>query len=175
MVKGKLKILIPKQKIIDAILASSSFPGMLSPYEISKKLYSDGGILNHFPTDILQGRCDYLIGVYVSPIQNIESKDLKSIKSITSRAFDLLYANYNYQNSICAIGLSNQRNWPIIVRLKPVKLRWIPFLKLDTTKQKKIVSGIKFIIIQNIFSRKNRFNYICTKIIQHDEVQKNSF
>jgi NTE family protein len=97
LVKGKLKIFNSETKLIDAILASSSFPGMLSPYEINKKLYSDGGILNHFPTDILQGRCDYLIGVYVSPIQNIESKDLKSIKSVTSRAFDLLYANYNYQ------------------------------------------------------------------------------
>lgn len=97
LVKGKLKIFNSEAKLIDAILASSSFPGMLSPYEINKKLYSDGGILNHFPTDILQGRCDYLIGVYVSPIQNIESKDLKSIKSVTSRAFDLLYANYNYQ------------------------------------------------------------------------------
>lgn len=97
LVKGKLKIFNPKTKLIDAILASSSFPGVISPYEINNKLYSDGGILNHFPTDILQGRCDYLIGVYVSPIQNIESKDLKSIKSVTSRAFDLLYANNNYQ------------------------------------------------------------------------------
>jgi NTE family protein len=41
---------------------------------------SDGGILNHFPTDILQGRCDN-IGAYVSPIQKIEAKDLKSIKA----------------------------------------------------------------------------------------------
>jgi len=97
LVKGKLKIFNPETKIADAILASSSFPGVISPYEINHKLYSDGGILNHFPTDILQGRCDFLIGVYVSPIQNIESKDLTSIKSVTSRAFDLLYANNNYQ------------------------------------------------------------------------------
>jgi NTE family protein len=65
LVKGKLKIFNTETKLIDAILASSSFPGMLSPYEINNKLYSDGGILNHFPTDILQGRCDYLIGVFV--------------------------------------------------------------------------------------------------------------
>ena len=97
MVRGKLKIFSPKTKIADAILASSAFPGVFSPYQIEGNVYSDGGILNHFPTDILQGRCDYLIGVYVSPIQNIEPKDLKSIKSVTSRAFDLLYANYNYQ------------------------------------------------------------------------------
>ena len=97
LVTGKLKVFTPETKLVDAILASSSFPGMLSPYKMDKKLYSDGGILNHFPTDLLQGKCDYLIGVYVSPLQNIEAKDIQSIKSVTSRAFDLLYANHNFQ------------------------------------------------------------------------------
>ena len=97
MVKGKLKIFDNDTKITDAVLASSAFPGVLSPYEIDGNLYSDGGILNHFPTDILQGRCDQLIGVYVSPIQLIEAKDLRSIKSVTTRAFNLLSANSNSQ------------------------------------------------------------------------------
>lgn len=97
LVKGKLKVFNPETKITDAVLASSSFPGMLSPYELNGNLYSDGGILNHFPTDLLQGRCDSIIGIYVSPIQTIEAKDLKSIKSVTTRAFDLLSAQGNYQ------------------------------------------------------------------------------
>lgn len=97
LVKGKLKVFRRETKITDAVLASSSFPGMLSPYELNGKLYSDGGILNHFPSDLLQGRCDYIIGVYVSPIQTIEAKDLRSIKSVTTRAFDLLSAQGNYQ------------------------------------------------------------------------------
>lgn len=102
MVKGRLKIFGPEIKIVDAILASSAFPGVMSPYEINGNLYSDGGILNHFPTDILQGRCETLIGVYVSPIQKIEAKDLSSIKSVTTRAFDLLSANSNLQKfNIC--------------------------------------------------------------------------
>lgn len=102
MVKGKLKIFSPTTKIVDAILASSAFPGVISPYEIDGNYYSDGGILNHFPTDILQGRCDTLIGVYVSPIQNIEAKHLNSIKAVTTRAFDLLSANSNIQKfNIC--------------------------------------------------------------------------
>jgi NTE family protein len=41
------------------------FSGIISPYEINGEPYSDGGILNHFPTDILQGQCDNIIGVYV--------------------------------------------------------------------------------------------------------------
>lgn len=97
LVKGKLKVFRDETKVTDAVLASTAFPGMLSPYELNGRLYSDGGILNHFPTDLLQGRCDYNIGVYVSPIQTIEAKDLKSIKSVTTRAFNLLSAQGNYQ------------------------------------------------------------------------------
>jgi NTE family protein len=97
MIKGKLKIFNDDTKIVDAVLASSAVPGVISPYEINGVLYSDGGILNHFPTDILQGRCDNIIGVYVSPIQKIEAKDLKSIKAVTTRAFELLAANSNLQ------------------------------------------------------------------------------
>ncbi len=97
MVSGKLKIFGPEIKIADAVLASSAFPGVISPYEIDGRIYSDGGIINHFPTDILQGRCDALIGVYVSPIQKIQSADLTSIRSVTARAYDLLSANSNIQ------------------------------------------------------------------------------
>ena len=51
---------------------------------------------------MIQGRCETIIGVYVSPIQDIEEKDLKSIKAVTTRAFDLLSAQGNYQKfSLC--------------------------------------------------------------------------
>lgn len=102
LVKGKLKVFSDETKLSDAILASSAFPGMFSPHKIKEKLYGDGGILNHFPSDLLQGRCDVIIGIYVSPIQNIEAKDLNSIRSVSSRAFDLLSAHGNYQKfSFC--------------------------------------------------------------------------
>lgn len=102
MVRGRLKIFESETKISDALLASSAFPGIISPFEINGDLYSDGGILNHFPTDILQGQCENIIGVYVSPIQKIEAKDLNSIRAVTTRAFDILSANSNMQKfNIC--------------------------------------------------------------------------
>lgn len=97
MVKGKLKIFNPETKIVDAILASTAVPGMISPYVIEDKLYSDGGILNHFPADLLLGKCESIIGVYVSPLQNMEAKNLNSIKSVTYRALELLTANSSFQ------------------------------------------------------------------------------
>lgn len=102
MVRGRLKIFESETKISDALLASSAFPGIISPFEINGDLYSDGGILNHFPTDILQGQCENIIGVYVSPIQKIEAKDLNSIRAVTTRAFDILSANSDMQKfNIC--------------------------------------------------------------------------
>lgn len=102
MVRGRLKIFEPETKIIDAILASSAFPGIITPFEIDGEPFSDGGILNHFPTDVLQGQCETIIGIYVSPIQKIEAKDLNSIRSVTTRAFDILSANSDLQKfNIC--------------------------------------------------------------------------
>lgn len=93
MIKGNLTVFDSKTKVIDAILASSAVPGVISPYEIDGHLYSDGGILNHFPTELVKDICDYAIGVYVSPLQKVHATELKTIKSITTRAFDLLTAN----------------------------------------------------------------------------------
>lgn len=97
IVTGRLHIFNEKTKIVDAILASSAFPGVFSPYQIGNKLYSDGGILNNFPTNILQGRTDYIIGVNVCPLQEVNEKDLKSIRSVTVRAYELMTTLNNHQ------------------------------------------------------------------------------
>ena len=95
MVRQRIKIFDPETKIVDAILASCAFPGVLSPYKIKGNIYSDGGILNHFPTDTIQGRCDFLIGSYVSPLQKIDNTYLNSIKNIMSYSLDLMQHQLN--------------------------------------------------------------------------------
>lgn len=90
LISGTTKVFDENTKIVDAIIASSAFPGITTPYSLDDYLYSDGGILNNFPADIIRKDCEKLIGVYVSPQQDITNTDLKTIKSITIRAFDLL-------------------------------------------------------------------------------------
>lgn len=90
LVSGKQVIFDDDFKIIDAIIASCSVPGVTTPYIIDDKLYSDGGVLNNFPADIIKEDCDKMIGVFVSPPQDLELKDLKTIKAIVSRSYDLL-------------------------------------------------------------------------------------
>ncbi len=97
MIKGELKIFESHVPAADAILASSAFPGVISPHTVEGNIYSDGGILNHFPADIVADDCDYIVGIYVSPIEKIETHQLRSIKAVTTRAFDLLYAHTHMQ------------------------------------------------------------------------------
>jgi NTE family protein len=68
MVRGRLKIFESETKLVMPF-SFFCFSRNYIAYEINGEPYSDGGILNHFPTDILQGQCDNIIGVYVSPIQ----------------------------------------------------------------------------------------------------------
>lgn len=90
LVSGETRVFDENTKVIDAVIASSAFPGITTPYPVDEILYSDGGILNNFPADILLNKCEKLIGIYVSPQQVLTREQLNSIKSITIRAFDLL-------------------------------------------------------------------------------------
>lgn len=90
LVSGTQKIFDPEFEIVDAIIASCSIPGITTPYIINEEMYCDGGVLNNFPADIIRDDCDKLIGVFVSPPHNININDLRTIKAIVSRSYDLL-------------------------------------------------------------------------------------
>lgn len=90
LVSGTQKIFDENFEIVDAIIASCSIPGITTPYIIDEEMYCDGGVLNNFPADIIRDGCDKLIGVFVSPPHDTHINDLKSIKAIVSRSYDLL-------------------------------------------------------------------------------------
>ncbi|MCU7614031.1 patatin-like phospholipase family protein [Chryseobacterium sp. GMJ5] len=90
LVSGTEKIFDKDFKVIDAIIASCSIPGITTPYIVGDEMYCDGGVLNNFPADLIINDCDTLIGVFVSPPSDIKINDLKTIKAIVSRSYDLL-------------------------------------------------------------------------------------
>lgn len=93
MLRGKLKIFNKKTLVKKAILASCALPGLFSPVEIDHVIYSDGGMLNNFPANIIQGQCDYLIGCNVNPLVTTTVDKLNTIKSITIRSFEIMMSN----------------------------------------------------------------------------------
>lgn len=102
IVTGELHVFKKKTKVVDAILASSAFPGVFSPYQIGNKLYSDGGILNNFPIDVIKKKCDFIIGSNVTPIEEATPENLTSIKAVTIRAYELMTRMQNArQGQLC--------------------------------------------------------------------------
>ncbi len=100
--RGKLKIFHKNTKVVSAILASSAFPGVFSPVIINNKMYSDGGILNNYPVNTIQGRCDFLIGSNVNPYLPQQSAKFSSIKSVALRAFEIMMMQNTFpQNELC--------------------------------------------------------------------------
>ncbi len=102
LVSGTQTIFGNNFRIVDAIIASCTVPGITTPYVVGDKIYCDGGVLNNFPADVIKDQCKKLIGVFVSPPQDVKITDLKTIKSIVSRSYDL--ASYNlekYKFSYC--------------------------------------------------------------------------
>lgn len=100
MERGRLKIFNKDTLVKRAVLASCAFPGVFSPVVIDSKIYSDGGLLNNYPVNTIQGRCDYLIGSNVNPVVDLPSKKLRSIKSITLRSFEIMmmHNSHIYKN-----------------------------------------------------------------------------
>jgi len=74
--------------LIKPLIASSALPPIFSPIDINGKLYSDGGILNNFPTEPLE-ECDTIIGSFVNPITVIEKSEINSSIKLLYRVYHI--------------------------------------------------------------------------------------
>ena len=102
MARGRLKIFNKNTIAKKAILASCAFPGVFTPVLIDDVLYSDGGMLNNYPVNTIQGHCDFLIGCNVNPVVETSPKNLKTIKAITFRSFEIMMNNNTYmEENLC--------------------------------------------------------------------------
>lgn len=76
-----------KGDLIQAVKASSSIPVIFPPVKIDGVHYLDGGIINNFPVEDLEGQCEKIIGVNVNPIGHV--KNLGNLKRIAERTFHI--------------------------------------------------------------------------------------
>ena len=93
-------------ELMDKVLASASFPGLFSPMEIEGVLYSDGGILNNFPVDLIHKKTDIVIGMHLSPNKQLTLGNLSSTTDILSRTVDIQGSEAEYNKlELCDIGM----------------------------------------------------------------------
>ena len=83
LVKGE-KVILNQGKLFDALLASSSIPGMFPPVILDKKILVDGGIVDVVPIQAAQSLgANFVIGVNVGQNIILElKKKLKKAKPI---------------------------------------------------------------------------------------------
>ncbi|MFV0566394.1 MAG: patatin-like phospholipase family protein [Flavobacteriaceae bacterium] len=86
IIQGTLKV-FDSGPLLKPLFASCAFPFVFAPVEIDGTLYSDGGIINNFPTKDLINKADKTLGVYVSPLRKITKKQLNSALDVADRAY----------------------------------------------------------------------------------------
>ena len=77
-------------ELLNRVIASSTVPVLFQPLRMDEKTYVDGGVMNNFPTEPLENKCNLLIGVHVNPLGYVE--DFTSMLSIAERSFHLCFS-----------------------------------------------------------------------------------
>ncbi|MGN0219133.1 MAG: patatin-like phospholipase family protein [Muribaculaceae bacterium] len=89
----------------DVMLASCSIPIVFRPVNIDGVNYVDGGVLRNHPAWILRDKCDKLIGINVSPLN--QRANPSSLLDVAMRTYNLMAkANQNADMNLCDISVT---------------------------------------------------------------------
>ncbi len=108
-----------KGKLVPAVRASVSVPGIFSPIEVEEEIFIDGGSINPLPIDVIRDEVDVLLAVDVS---GKAATDLEI--SVASTANDLSQC---YQILTGALIAEKLKNTPVEVMAAP-ELAGVQFL-----------------------------------------------
>lgn len=108
LLNGKEKVFNQGQLILP-LLASAALTPVFSPVELGNILYADGGIMNNFPKEYLDEKCDVLIGSNVSINSGLEKKDLRNSLQLMGRITGLMiYASCRAKINQCDVLIEAQ-------------------------------------------------------------------
>ena len=107
---------IQEGKLIDAMRASISLPGILPPAKINDDLFLDGGIVNPTPVDVVKNMgADIVIGVDLTMKQPVKIKNPNIVDTLM-RSFEILRTRTTELN----IGKTNTNT--IIIQTNKAKI-----------------------------------------------------
>lgn len=79
--------------LVDALMASSSYPGIFPPYDLRGELYIDGGIFDNLPFErLFEKGLDKVVAINLNSLSP-DTSDFGNIADIIARSFDLMMAN----------------------------------------------------------------------------------
>ena len=105
LLNGK-EVAFDSGNLIHPLLASAALTPVFSPVEINGLLYADGGVMNNFPKEYVDGKCEVTIGCNVSIAGKLQKKDLKNAWQLGTRVTGLaIYASSKEKLEACDIKI----------------------------------------------------------------------
>lgn len=90
--------------IAERVAASCCVPLVFKPVKIDGTYYVDGGVLRNLPAWIIRDKCDYLIGINVSPLDR--KANASSMLSVAMRTYNLMAkANQDADMALCDLTI----------------------------------------------------------------------
>lgn len=75
--------------LVSSLLASSAYPGVMTPVSIGGRLFADGGITNNYPTDVIHEKCRWNLGMYLGPVKYKGIPSFKDAFDVLERVFEI--------------------------------------------------------------------------------------
>ncbi len=79
-------------ELLKHVMASGTVPVLFPPLKMDDKIFVDGGVMNNFPVEPLENKCNFLIGIHVNPHGYME--EFGNIISIAERSFHLSFSTH---------------------------------------------------------------------------------
>ncbi len=105
--------------LISPLLASCAIPFVFAPIEIDGSLHVDGGVLDNFPVEPLQGQCARILGSFLGSPGPVDRKSVNSKLKISARSNELLmysaaklkfaYTDYTAEHPLQEFGYFDQK------------------------------------------------------------------
>lgn len=94
-------------EIAPRVAASCSIPIVFSPQIIDGTAYVDGGVLRNHPAWIIREKCDFLIGINVSPLEARLKDKPRTLLTVALRTYNLMAkANQADDMKLCDLNIS---------------------------------------------------------------------
>jgi len=144
-------IIINKGAILEAILASSSIPGIFAPVKYGDKLLSDGGILSLMPVQEARSLgADFVIGVDIAP--NYVRREFFSGLDVMFQADIIKSFHLNKLNAACC---------DFIIKPDIADINWSSFSRGEfCIKQGEKAAMRKIEDLQRLLNKKRRIYFI---------------
>ena len=97
--KGQ-SVVFTSGNLLEAIIASSTFPVLFTPKVINGENYIDGGVFKNFPVSIIRDDCEKIIGINASPL--VADKYKMSVLNVAIRSYNFMFkANILHDKELC--------------------------------------------------------------------------